>query len=474
VRRRQENPVPTVDELQLQVLELQKRIAQIQLEDAQQARADRETKKAEESERIAKEKQEAAGEASTAADEKRAKERAARRAAAVADINSISTGLTSLTSSSVTYPEKSVFREALVAATALDAAGALAAEAIRRISPAPADPILVSGRTDQVETVLACQAFREAVTGFAAAAERALKETPEDVIASDRIRRAEEPKEEGAEAGTPEVPASILGALVGLGVAALNALTIETAIEGAARTASELETHIAVMDALLATSGAIVLHETVGLPDPNSPVLKEFQALQVLLPELDAKSLFWQRQIDKLDKDDEEQKRLIDLYRARKEFVDALAVRIADFVSAANTADATSGTSPLRSALRAARLVDSPSGAPKYLAVVLAARIDSHQISLKRRLFAPRLLVSASAEIDLVVLSTADGGIKAAKTLFAEKAFQVRFPMWWWGKDERFEPRYRVLNVDPITFSSASSTRVQAGATASNPAETGS
>lgn len=164
-------PEPTADQLQLATLKLQKETAALALQEAKDAAArgaiERAAALKAEREQVAQEKEDAAAAKKKADEDKLEKEAEQRRKATIANIGAVSSGLNSLTGSSLTLPEKTVFREALVASIALKDAGDVAAAAIIQVaSAAPVTVtspgrILVTGRTDQVDTVLAALAFKQ-------------------------------------------------------------------------------------------------------------------------------------------------------------------------------------------------------------------------------------------------------------------------------------------------------------------------
>ena len=82
---------------------------------------------------------------------------------------------------------------------------------------------------------------------------------------------------------------------------------------------------------------------------------------------------------------------------------------------------------------------------PRYLAIVRPAAIASHQIALKRRLLAPRLIVSAAATIELVLIDIRRRVIVTAGVFTGEAALQARLPMIWFGTDDELRPHYTVL-----------------------------
>ncbi len=373
----------------------------------------------------------------------RDKDRDRAREDRVADLKSVAAGIDAIKGATLALPEKTVFRESLVSRAALERASAAAARAIQ--DAAGTAPVLITARTDQAEVVLAAIAFRELIRQCHDVASRLLHPIEID---------ADTPNQEPGPEDAP-TPDSVFDATVGVGVAALNALTVETTVEANAGTISDLETHIAVTRWLLAEQDAAgtpkpkahVLHDSIGIPSPESALLTEFSQLQRDLIALEGAAATLQGRIAGLDPKKPAHKKQIDALSAERTALTALAERVAAVIQAANTADAATGTTPLRTALRAHALARGDDSDPRYVAIVPPARLRSHQIALKRRLFAPRLVVSASIELDVVVLDVQERRIVAAGTHVDEAAFQVRFPMWWWATRESFAPIYTPLRA---------------------------
>jgi len=432
---------PSKAELERLLLQTQLETAQFELEQLKAAAAAEAKAAAEAAAKEAKSRAEAEAREQEAEDKAREKAREARRAAAVADLKGVTAGIDAIKGATLVLPEKTVFRESLVARSALEQAAAAAATTIQ--DAAGTHPVLLTSRTDQAEIALAAIAFRELIRQCHDAASKLL---PPPVAGTGGEFETNAEGEDTTEAAP--TPDSVFGAVLGIGVAALNALSVETTIDANSGTISELETHIAVTSRLLSDKDAHgkpkahVLHDSIGLPSPDSALLTEFGQLQADLLALEGEAATRQSQIDRLDPKKPAQKAQIDVLAAEKAKLTALAERIAAVIEAANTMDAASGTTPLHTALRAHAAV---SGDPRYIAVVPPARLHSHQITLKRRLFAPRLVVSASAEVDVVVLDANARRIVAAATHTGEAAFQVRFPMWWWRGDDALAPKYTAL-----------------------------
>jgi hypothetical protein len=371
-----------------------------------------------------------------AAERKKQQEQA--RQAQIAAVEAASTAVANLKGASLALPEKTVFREALVSNAAVRAAATQVAEAIKAC--AGTSLVLITGRTDQTTSLIAAATFAEAVDAFLAAAQKALGEPHTRAVAT--VVAAEAAAEADAAGG------SLVGAIVGLGVAAMNALTVDTTVEATSRTASETETHIAVIQALAKVRGVPprVIHESMGIPPKDNTLITHFHELQAALLRLDARSSLYDEQIDALDA--KKNATRIATLQAKKADVDAVSKAISAFVDKATTADATTGVDPLTTAALANLIVAAAEDPPKFLAIVRPAAIDSHQIALKRRLFAPRLIVSAAATIELVVIDIRRRVIITAGIFTGEAALQARFPMVWFGTDEELRPHYTVLKGD--------------------------
>lgn len=121
----------------------------------------------------------------------------------------------------------------------------------------------------------------------------------------------------------------------------------------------------------------------------------------------------------------------------------ALAAGIDDFVADA-IGDGDSA-SPLLEALQGERLT----GGVSHVAIVPPARIDLHQVEQHRRLFSSRVLVTATATIDLAVLDVGERTIVASEPVRGSSAFEVVLPVWWWpwAKATRREPRLQELQL---------------------------
>jgi hypothetical protein len=416
---------PTVEDLQRQLLALQ--LGRLQREE--QGEAD-ERKQAEAA---------AAATATKNASEKAEQEAAARRKALAADLGAVSAGIGKLTGSSVTFPEKSVFRESVAAATALALAAAKVAATVRGAVPTRSDSVLITGRTDQIEVLHAAYSFAQAIQALQKHAEKALE--PLDGNAGIGALA-----EDGGEAA-PEPPDSMLGALVTLAASAFDLLSVETTVSASNRSASELETHVAVIHALLEKVGQEpvqnVMHETIGIQSPTSDLRDSFENLKQQVPMLDARVNDIAQQIKALG--DSPDPAVLAPLTAAKDIAEGAAAKISDFITRASTSGDTTKQTPLQGALGAERLMRGQAAAVKYVAVVLPARIAADQVALKRRMFAPRVVVTASATIDVLLLEVATGQIKAAAAETAEHAFQVRFPMAWSGDRGRLLP-----SLDPL------------------------
>lgn len=439
-------PTKSVEDLQREILREQLEQAKIERQAARDA-ADEERRRRDADRRQEQQAKDAAAQAPAKSDDaaaKRKKEREERDKAAIGDLQGIQAGITNLKGASLTLPEKTVFRESLVTRAALDGAATKAAAAIASAVKEPG-PVLITARTDQVETVLAALAFQAMVAVCRAEAAK---------LTGRRGAAEAERPDEAETADEAASPGSVLGAIIGVGVAALNALSVEMSVDMGTPEASELETHVAVMARLLEQKDAAdspigVVHDSLGIPPPENTLLEDFRGLQSDLIALEQRAKTLQAQIDALDA--KKDKAQIAGLEEKKAELTALAAQIAAVIEAANTVDAATGSTPLRTALRAYALVNGGEGDPRYIAIVPVARLSSHQIALKRRLFAPRLVVSASAEIDVVVIDAKERRIIAAGTHADEAAFQVRFPMGWTSDDSALVPKYtRIVGTPEV------------------------
>ncbi|GAA5204620.1 hypothetical protein [Microbacterium jejuense] len=417
------SPSPTDDELRREILIAERDKAVLEKQEVQ----DRVTAAAE-----------AADAAKPAAPDpaaERKKQEEAARQAQIAGVDAASTAIANLKGASLTLPEKTVFRDALVSSAALQGAAGQVAAAIKK--SAGISVVLITGRTDQTASLLAAATFAEAVEAFLASARKQLGEPHLRTIAMAAAT--------DEAAATDAAGGSLVGAIVGLGVAAMNALTVDTTVDASSRTASETETHIAVIQALAKVRGVPprVLHESMGIPPVDIALIRHFHELQDVLLRLDAKSSLYAEQIDGLDAKKNASR--IATLQAKKADVDAVYKAASAFVETSATADATTGITPLTKAVLANLIVAASDDSPRYLAIVRPATLASHQIALKRRLFAPRLIVSAAATIELVVIDIRRRVIATAGTFTDEAVLQARFPMVWFGSDEELTPHYSVL-----------------------------
>lgn len=344
----------------------------------------------------------------------RAKEAAARTAAVAGNLGDITKEVGKVKGGALTLPEKSVLRQSEIASAALSVAAGSAAKAIGD-AVGWKDTVLVTDRIDQMDSVLVGRAFRKGMQALTKEAEAVLGKHRE--LAGQTITDEEEPSETAA-------PGTILGAVTALAVAGLNLLSVDTSVEGSTHVADALETHVAVMQGLLPK--VAVRHGSINLPNDENEVLKEFAALLPLAARLDAKAV---RSADALkalgEGADAAEVATLTAAKARAE---VLAEAIRAFATTATTHDA-EGCSPLLTAARAHELTEGSEPVP--VAVVLPARIDTHQITLKRRILASKVIVTASATIDVIVLDAPSGRIIAAGSHNASRSFQIRFPMWW-------------------------------------------
>lgn len=405
-------------------------------------------------EQAAKEASSAAAKREAQAEEDKAKEEEEeRRKAAAADYSAIAAGLGKLTGSTVSFPEKTVFRDGRASAAALhssaDEVARLVADsrdtATRASDPASAPgAVLLTSRTDQLPAILAANSFAGAVEALLDRAQskrggvrRSLRQT----IAKTEV--ATGVSADGAEATAD----SLIGAAVDLAVATFNLLSVETTVETSARTATELETQVPVIAALLA-QGVPVVHETIALPNPDGQLKADFAELSLEPGRLNKVVTSLEADIKALPPKATEamKKQLND----KKSAVEDLKKQIESFIEKAQTADPTTKQTPLAGALAAQRLIGGRNAPTQLVAVVLPARINADQVALKRRLFAPRVVVTASATIDLIVLSLAEGRIVGAGSCVGEHVCQVRFPMAWWGDDNSPELTVTSFDDDPL------------------------
>jgi len=368
-----------------------------------------------------------------------------RDAAVAARLTAVSTELGKVTGQSLMLPDSAVFRQREIAAAALAGAAEKAAQTIAGV--AAASPVLVSGRTDQAQSVLAARAFLAAVDGLRTAARALLGRDRGG--ANLRPVTVPEPPED-AEAAA--VAADPVAAAAALAAAALNLLAVEATMTASSGTATELETHVPVLHHLLARQ-VPVLHSSLGIPASENRVLTAFADLAPLAARLDALSDAADHAIARLGQDPPADQ--LEPLVTAKTGAGALSATIVSFVAAAVATDPATARSPLIVAATADQLLAGPDAEATYVAVVQPARTDAHQISLKRRLLAPRLVVSASATIDVVVLDLKDGRVAAAATHTDARSFQVRFPMWFnpWGRAQLSNPsnpRYTALPGPPL------------------------
>lgn len=365
---------------------------------------------------------------------------AERDAAHAARLTAISTELGKVSGQPLTLPDAYVFRQREIAAAALAGAAEKTAQTIAGV--AAAAPVLVSGRTDQAQSVLAARAFLAAVASLRTAA-RALLDRD---LGGLNLRPVVAPEE----AEEPEaVPTDPVAAAAALAVAALNLLAVEVTLTASSGTATEIETHVPVLHHLLARQ-IPVLHSSLGIPADENRVITAFAELAPLAARLVALSAAADDAIARLGKDPPADQ--LEPLVAAKTGAAALSATIISFVAAAVATDPGTGSSPLIVAASADQMIAGPDAEASYVAVVHPARTDAHQVSLKRRLLAPRLVVSASATIDVVVLDLKDGRIAAAATHTDARSFQVRFPMWFnpWGRPQLSNPRYTALPGPPL------------------------
>jgi hypothetical protein len=449
-------PDLTAEKIQRDILAIELAQKKFELEElrAASARADgvRAADAAQVLVRVAAEKSAVEAAETTAASDKAAKAKAERHKSSIDNLEAVSSGLTKLTGSSVTFLEKSIFRDGSVSAAALDGAARAVADAICIAVPVPTDPILVTGRTNQVEVVLAYFTFVAAVNALNDAATMALgSDERRNVIAKTAKDDAE--NSEAVESAAPAALSGVLGAVVDVAIAIMGVLTVDATIEASESTTSEIVTHIAVIQRLLnpgapnVRARSAVLHETVGVPSQAGTLLIRFEALNACVPKLDMKAAEYTKKIMALG--DEPDPEVLAGLTARRDAMKASSAQISDFEAKATQTDATTGKTPLFAALQAQRLTGGAAVA-KYVAIVLPARVNANQVTLKRRLFAPRIVVSASATIDLVVLDTQSSTIVAAGSYTDEKSFQVIFPMFWWGKNATCQPKYTTADAGPF------------------------
>src|SRR5690606_2394704 len=82
-------------------------------------------------------------------------------------------------------------------------------------------------------------------------------------------------------------PSDPIAAAAALAVAALNLLSVETTVTAASGTATELETHVPVIQQLLVKK-VPVLHSSLGIPAPGNRVIDTFASLAPVIAQLDA------------------------------------------------------------------------------------------------------------------------------------------------------------------------------------------
>lgn len=412
---------PTTDDLQRIFLQLQ--IDRLQRED---------------DERAAAKKKQADDAAETAKKESsdKAEKEAAERAARAADLNAAAAGLGKLTGSSVTFPEKSVFREHVASAAALRSAAKLVAATIKATAAERTQKVLLTGRTDQLDTLHAAYAFDQALDGLQAQAVKAL-------LPAERGAGIEAQTE-----GESPAPGSVLEAAVAAAVSLFDLLSVETTISASSRVASELETHVAVLQELLRTGVAndppqTVVHETIGIPSATSELRGKFETLKQQIHLLDGYVAELEAEIAALEATPDPDR--LALLKAAREFASKTSTQINDFVARALKVDDTSKLSAFQGALAAERLTAGGADSVKFVAVVSPARIAADQVALKRRIFAPRVVVTASTTVDVIVLNVETGELKAAASHTGEDSFQVRFPMAWSKDSAALRP-----TLDPL------------------------
>ncbi|WP_156252838.1 hypothetical protein [Pseudactinotalea terrae] len=416
----------SVEELQREVLGLQVDTYELQL---RQLEAESPPKQDKQDPAAAKEAAEAAA-------------RAKKQAATAAALTGVATELGKITGGTLTLPAE-VFRQRELSSAALVAAAARVAATIDGVAKPPeaaeAKPVLVTGRTDQTQSVLAARSLLAAVTSLQDAAAELIAEDHDEVTPA-------EAKETGS-----APPSDPIAAAAALAVAALNLLSVETTVTAASGTATELETHVPVIQQLLVKK-VPVLHSSLGIPAPGNRVIDAFASLAPVIAQLDAIAAAAAHAIAALGKDPPAEE--LEPYLLRQTRAEALSATMVELTATVREIDPATGTSPLHSAATADQLLLGPDAAAAYVAIVMPARIDAHQVSLKRRLGASRLVVSASATIDVVVLDMATGLIVAAATHTEARAFQVRFPMWfrWWGTEEDHpsNPRYTPVTAPSL------------------------
>lgn len=367
---------------------------------------------------------------------------AARDAALAARLTAVSTELGKVSGPALTLPE-TVFRQREITAAALAGAADRTAETIASV--AVAAPVLVTASTDLVRAVLLARALLATISQLTAEARALLQEDRGGL----GLRTATEAAPEESTEAT--VPADPIAALAALAVSGLNLLAVETTVTASSGTATELETHIPLLQRLIERQ-VPVLHSSLGIPATDNRVLTAFATLTPLAAALDALAAAAAEGIERLGKEPPEHE-LAPLVEVKTR-AEALGRTIVAFVAATTTVDAETGVSPLIAAAAADRLLVDGEAEAAYVAVVLPAQIDAHQVSLKRRLFAPRLVVSASATIDVVVIDLVTRRTEVAASHTVARSFQARFPMWFWpwGTQASFgsRPQMTALPAPPL------------------------
>lgn len=385
-------------------------------------------------------------EAPTAAPDKKVGRVGVKRvpgAATSAALRQGTAALGTVSGGATTLPEAGVLLEGEIGAAALAAAAADAATVIRGATPEDPRPVLLTGRADQAQVVLAGAALRAALDVYLADADRLLATPlPDPADGSVGDRRIEETGGEGG-AGAPALAtATPLGAALAAGAALLNAVAVETSVAATERTVGELQTHVAVLSALL-RDGVDVIHDSLSVPPTESSLLDAVGSLRSYVPRLEARAAEAKTAIARLGKDPAPDE--VGPLAAHLTAAQALADSIRTFLAEATAVD-DAGLSPLLAGLQAERLT---SGGATHVAVVLPAQLSTHQITLRRKIFATRVVVTASARIDVLVLDIATGRVAAAAPARGVASFQVRFPMWWgwWGGEDKYLPRYQPVSV---------------------------
>lgn len=352
----------------------------------------------------------------------------------MAALESATTALGTVTGGSLTLPESGVLLAQEAGGAALAEACAEVADTLAGLAPGC---VLLTGRSDLATGVLARISLTATIAAYQRAANTMLAEplvpaTPAgtDGTSGSDGSGAERRADDGDGAGVTSLPTP-WGAAVAAGAAVLDAIAVETTVGHAERTAGDLETQVAVLGALL-SRGVAVRHETIGIPRGSSAVLDALVVLRLSLTRVRARAVEAAALLAAVEKkaEPEAHARLT----ADRSAATALADDVAAFVEHVETV--ADGGSPLLEALRAEQLAEGVT----HVAVVLPARIGVHQIALRRRIFSPRVVVSASAWVDLVVVDVASGAIVVAGPVRGTKAFQLTFPMW--SLSDRL-PRYQ-------------------------------